>query len=90
VHRRPLQFSFADAIAAELQVKQPATPTPLTVAYRVGEPAATGGRLIAVWRRPLQAGSTFPMMRLPLTVHVSVPVNLEETYMRAAADVYLA
>jgi hypothetical protein len=90
VHRRPLQFSFADAIAAELQVKQPATPAPLAVAYRVSEPAAGGGRLIAIWRRPLTSGATFPALRLPLTVHVAIPVNLEETYMRAAADVYLA
>jgi hypothetical protein len=90
VHRRPLQFSFADAIAAELQVKQLATASPLAVGYRVGEPAATGGRLIAIWRRPLSVSTTFPVMRLPLTVHVAIPVNLEDTYMRAAADVYLA
>jgi hypothetical protein len=28
-------------------------------------------------------------MPLPLTVHGSVNVNLEDTYMRAAADAYL-
>jgi hypothetical protein len=89
VHRRPLNFSFADALAQELGIEQPATPPPLAVTYRVGEPAASGGRLLAIWRRPLQAGSPLPTLPLPLTVHASIPVNLEDTYMRAAADTYL-
>lgn len=89
VHRRPLNFSFADALAQELGVEQPATPPPLAAAYRVGEPAAGGGRLLAIWRRPLQVGSPLPTMSLPLTVQDAIPVNLEETYMRTAADVYL-
>jgi hypothetical protein len=89
VHRRPVNFSFADALAEELQIKQPVTPPPLAVTYRVGEPAATGGRLLAIWRRPLQIGAPLPTMPLPLTVKVSLPVNLEETYMSAAADAYL-
>ena len=89
VHRRPLNFSFADALAQELRVEQPPTPSPLAVAYRVGEPAAEGGRLLAIWRRPLQVGSLLPTMKLPLTVQGSIPVNLEETYMQTAADLYL-
>jgi hypothetical protein len=90
VHRRPLSFSFADALAQELQIAQPATPAPLAVAYRVGEPAATGGRLLAIWRRPLAVGSPLPTMPLPLTVHAALPVPLVDAYMRAAADAYLA
>src|SRR5205823_62332 len=36
---RPRGFSFADAIAAELEIPdQPPLPTPHAVAYRVGEP----------------------------------------------------
>jgi uncharacterized protein DUF4058 len=89
VHRRPLSFSFADALAQELQMDQPATPAPLAVAYRVGEPAATGGRILAIWRRPLQVGAPLPAMPLPLTVHAAIPVNLDETYRQAAADAYL-
>ena len=89
VHRRPLNFSFADALAQELDIEQPATPPPLAVTYRVGEPATTGGRLLAIWRRPLKAGGPLPTMPLPLTVQASIPVNLEETYMSAAADTYL-
>ena len=89
VHRRPLAFSFADRIAQELQIRQPPLPPPLAVGYRVGEPAATGGRLLAIWRRPLTAGAALPRLWLPLTVDSAVPVDLEQTYARAAADAYL-
>ena len=48
VHRRPLAFSFADGTATELQIVQPSLPAPSAVSYRVGEPAAAGGRLLAI------------------------------------------
>src|SRR5205823_14486181 len=67
VHRRPLNFSFADALAQELQIEQPTTPAPLAASYRVGEPAATGGRMIAIWRRPLTVGQPLPSLPLALT-----------------------
>jgi hypothetical protein len=89
VHRRPLPFSFADRIAAELAVEQPACPAPFAVAYRVGEPAPNGGRFLGVWRRPLAAGAPLPPMRLPLSVEEGVTVDLEATYTRAAAAAYL-
>jgi hypothetical protein len=89
VHRRPLNFSFADALAQELQIRQPPTPPPLAVSYRVGEPAAAGGRMVAIWRRPLTVGQPLPPMPLPLDVHVGLEVDLESTYSRAAADAYL-
>jgi hypothetical protein len=90
VHRRPLTFSFADGVAQELHMTQPPLPAPLAVSYRVGEPAATGGRLLAVWRRSLAVGADLPTLPLPLTVQTSVSVDLEQTYRRAAADAYLA
>jgi hypothetical protein len=90
VHRRPLAFSFADRIAQELQITQPPCPAPLAVGYRVGGPAATGGRILAIWRRPLVVGAPLPTMVLPLTVETAVPVDLEQTYSRAAADAYLS
>jgi hypothetical protein len=90
VHRRPLNFSFADRIAEELQIRQPTCPPPMAVSYRVGEPAATGGRLLAIWRRPLTVGAALPTMTLPLTVDADVRVDLEQTYTRAAADAYLS
>jgi hypothetical protein len=52
VHRRPIGFSFADQIAAELSVDRAPLPPPFAVSYRVGEPAATGGRFLAIWERP--------------------------------------
>ena len=90
VHRRPLQFSFADAIAGELHVAGPSLPSPCAVSYRVGEPAPAGGRMLAIWRRPLNAGEPPPSIPLPLTDDLSVPIDLERTYQGAAADAYLS
>lgn len=91
VHRRPAGFSFADAIAQDLTIEnQPSLPAPLAASYRVGEPAATGGHLLAIWRRPLTVGQPLPTLPLSLGVGASVPVDLEQTYQNAAADAYLA
>jgi hypothetical protein len=89
VHPRPQGFSFADALAAELGIQQPSCPAPHAMAYRVGEPCPTGGRFLAIWRRPLAAGKPPPSMPLPLSVHLSVLVDLDVTYQRAAQDAYL-
>lgn len=89
IHRRPLSFSFADQIAAELRMEQPAMPAPFAVAYRVGEPAPQGGRFLAVWRRPLTVGTPLPTLPLALSLHDSVPVDLEATYTRASTAAYL-
>ncbi len=86
---RPSGFSFADAVAAELRLERPPLPAPLAVSYRVGEPAATGGRLLAIWGRHLTPGTPLPSLPLALDVAVSVQVDLEATYTRAAADAYL-
>ena len=91
VHPRPVGFSFADRVAQELRLQgQPSLTPPFAVSYRVGEPAASGGRLLAVWRRPLKPGEPLPSLPLPLTTSLSVPVDLDQTYQRAAADAYLA
>lgn len=90
VHRRPAGFSFADEIARELSLaNQPNLPAPLAASYRVGEPAATGGYLLAIWRRPLTVGQPLPTLPLSLSVDALVSVDLEATYQRAAADAYL-
>jgi hypothetical protein len=90
VHRRPLNFSFADRITEELQIpNQPSLPAPMAISYRVGGPAATGGSLLGIWRRPLTIGEPLPTMKLPLSVEIAVAVDLEHTYARAAADAYL-
>jgi len=88
VHRRPVGFSFADQIATELHLEQPSVPPPMAVSYRVGEPAATGGRLLAIWRRPMTVDDTLLPIPLPLTSQQEVILDLDQTYARAAEDAY--
>lgn len=90
VHRRPLRFSFAERIAEELGIEQPACPAPFAVSYRVGETAPKGGRFLGIRRRPLTVGAPLPPVRLPLSVEESVVVELEQTYGRATAAAYLS
>jgi hypothetical protein len=89
VHRRPVGFSFPDRIASELCLGQELLTTPSAVSYRVGEPAPNGGRFLGIWRRPLSPGASLPTLPLPLSVAVSVTVDLERTYAAAAVDAYL-
>jgi hypothetical protein len=88
VHPRPSGFSYPDQIAAGLGYAQPPCPAPCAVSYRVGEPVG-GGRLLAVWPKTLAVGIPLPSMVLPLNVYQSVTVDLERTYVRAAAGAYL-
>ena len=90
VHRRPLQFSFADRIAEELTMAQAPFPAPFAISYRVGEEAPSGGRFLGIWRRPLSMGGPLPTLRLALSVRESVLVDLDATYARAAAAAYLS
>lgn len=89
VHRRPLGFSFGRSIAEGLGLTIPTADAPLAVSYRVGPAAAQGGRLLGVWQQPLTVGDALLTMRLALSADDSVPVDLEPTYSRAAADSYL-
>jgi hypothetical protein len=89
---RPRGFSFADAISGGLGADVPLLPAPFAAAYRVGEvvPVADElGRLLDVWRRPLQMGAPLPTLPLPLSVHHAIPIDLEQTYRRAAEQAYL-
>jgi hypothetical protein len=89
---RPRDFSFADAIAADLALEVPPLPPPFAAAYRIGEavPADDGvGNLVGVWGRPLSVGQPLPPLPLPLSVRRAVVVDLEETYQRAARRAYL-
>lgn len=85
---RPVGFSFADAVAANLGIEQPPCPVPCAVSYRVGEPVPEG-TVVAHWLRPLKVGAPLPTIPLALTVHLAVPVDLEHTYREAARRVYL-
>ena len=62
---------------------------PSVVSYRVGEPAATGERYLAIWRRPLIPGTSLPEIPLALDVDSLVVVDLEHTCSTAAVDAYL-
>jgi hypothetical protein len=89
---RPRGFSFSDAITGGLGLTLPPLPPPFAATYRVGEVVPVGddmGSLVAVWRRPLQVGQPLPTLPLPLNVHRAVPIDLEQTYQRAAKRAYL-
>ena len=85
---RPVGFSFADAVAADIRLELPPTPVPYAVSFRVGEPVPEG-TILAYWRRPLAVGEPLPTIPLALTVHESVRIDLEHTYREAARRVYL-
>jgi hypothetical protein len=89
VHRRPLDFSFAQLIAEGLRESLPAPVAPSAVSYRVGAAAAQGGRMLGVWQHSLAIGVPLPPMPLPLSLDDLVMVDLEATYLRAAADSYI-
>jgi hypothetical protein len=71
-------------------MEQPPCPAPFAISYRVGERAPSGGRYLAIWRRPLAFGAPLPTMRLPLSVQEFVAVDLEQTYGRATGAAYLS
>lgn len=85
---RPAEFSFADAIAANLGFAQPPCPAPFAVSYRVGEPVPDG-TVLGIWRRPLRVGEPLPTLPLALTVREAIGIDLEHTYREAARRVYL-
>jgi hypothetical protein len=89
VHRRPIGFLFPQRIAAELQTPLPAPPAPSAVTYRVGGPAPSGGRMLAVWAEPLAVGQPLPAVVLPICDQTDVTVDLDASYARAAEDSYL-
>jgi hypothetical protein len=85
---RPAEFSFADAIAADLGYAQPPCPPPCAVSHRVSGPVPEG-TLVASWRRGLQVGQPLPIIPLALDTHQAVPIDLEQTYHQAARRAYL-
>jgi len=89
VHRRPVGLSFPQLIATAFDPRLPAPPAPCAVAYRVGAAAAAGGRMLAVWREPLTVGQPLPVVTLPLTLDLAVPIDLDATYSEAATNCYL-
>ncbi len=89
VHRYPRRLSFADALLEEMEIDAPLPPPPLAICFRIGEATASGNK-VGLWPRILTIGEPLPMMPLPLVLPAALDVNLEETYMRTAADAYMA
>jgi hypothetical protein len=89
VHPRPIGFSFAALLGNELQLPATTLSAPQALSYRVGEPAAQGGRLLGVWQRPLTVGDKLPSLPLALHGQELIVVDLDSTYDGAAADAYL-
>lgn len=90
VHPYPQGFSFADALAAELQVDEPPLPSPMAVSICDGGALPDRGTLLEIWRYPLTPRRPLPTAILALPGPVEIRVDLESTYSRAAADSYLS
>jgi hypothetical protein len=90
LHPRPHNYSFADEIAARLEVPdEPPLPAPFAISYRVSPGGAPSGGFLALRRQRVVVGQLLPTLPLSLAFPAVVPVDLEATYMRAAPDAYL-
>ncbi len=88
VHPQPRGFSFVDDIAAALAHDATPHAAPCAASYRVGS-ATPEAVTLGTWRRPLASGQVLPRLPLPLSRDLGIPIDLEETYLRATADAYL-
>jgi hypothetical protein len=89
VHRRPLGFSFAEAMAAEVQCQFPVGLPPHAVSWNVGGPTPEGGQFLDGWYRSLVVGEPLPTLPLVLTAEKHLLIDLEQTYSEAARRAYL-
>jgi hypothetical protein len=89
VHRRPVGFSFVEAIAAEIQCTFPAGLPPHAVSWSVGGRTPEGGQFLDGWYRPLAVGEPLPSIFLALRSETSLQIDLERTYADAARHAYL-
>jgi hypothetical protein len=89
VHRRPLGFSFAEAMAAEMQCRFPVGLPPHAVSWNVGGPTPEGGQFLDGWFRSLTVGEPLPTVPLVLAAQRLLPIDLESTYTVAGRRAYL-
>lgn len=85
---RPANFSFADALAANLGFEQAPCPAPYAVSYRIGEPVPEG-TVLEMWHRRLQVGQPLPTIPLALDAKQRIVIDLEHSYREAARRAYL-
>jgi hypothetical protein len=83
VHRRPLGFSFVEAMAAEMQCRLPLGLPPHAVSWNVGGTTPEGGQFLDGWYRSLEVGQPLPTLPLSLTAGRSLLIDLEATYAEA-------
>ena len=89
VHRRPVGFSFVEAMAEELQCQLPVGPPPHAVSWNVGGSTPEGGRFLDGWYRPLTVGVSLPALPLVLAGGQSLLIDLDQTYGETARHAYL-
>jgi hypothetical protein len=89
VHRRPLGFSFVEAMAAEVECQFPVGLPPHAVSWNVGGPTPEGGQFLDGWYRSLAVHEPLPDLPLALTAEQSLLIDLEYTYSEATRRAYL-
>ncbi len=89
VHRRPLGFSFVEAMAAEVQCQFPVGLPPHVVSWYTGGPTPEGGQFLDGWYRSLAVGEPLPTLPLALTAEQTLMIDLERTYTEATHRAYL-
>src|SRR6266851_4150731 len=89
VHRRPLGFSFVEAMAAEVECQFPVGLPPHVVSWNAGGPTPEGGQFLDGWYRALAVGEPLPTLPLALTAERSLLIDLERTYSEATRRAYL-
>jgi hypothetical protein len=89
VHRRPLGFSFPEAMAAEVQCQFPVGLPPHAVSWNAGGRTPEGGQFLDGWYRSLAVGQPLPTLPLVLAAERSLLIDLERTYSEATRRAYL-
>ncbi len=89
VHRRPLGYSFIEAMAAEVECQFPVGLPPQAVSWNAGGPTPEGGQFLDGWYRTLTVGEPLPTLPLALTAERSLLIDLEGTYSEATRRAYL-
>jgi hypothetical protein len=89
VHRRPLGFSFVEAMAGEVQCQFPVGLPPHAVSWNVGGPTPEGGQFLDGWYKSLAVGEPLPTLPLALTADRSLLIDLDHTYTEATRRAYL-
>jgi hypothetical protein len=89
VHRRPLGFSFVEAMAAEVECQFPVGLPPHAVSWNVGGRTPEGGQFLDGWYRQLAVHEPLPTLPLALTAERSLLIDLEYTYSEATRRAYL-